>query len=112
MVDFKNAKCEITDNREVCYNAGQTTALVLWYNTQQQSITRPEIALQISGMDGGRTCTGSCIKLWCGNMCRHFPKIMGSTSEQDNRKRERAAGQAGITDKAKARRGGGKVSVL
>ena len=86
-LDSKRAHFLMADTREKLYNAGHTTALVLWYDTQQQSITRPEIALQISEMDGGRTCIGFHIKIWCSTMRGNFPKMLAPLSEQDIRKR-------------------------
>jgi hypothetical protein len=96
------------------FNSGQTTALICWFDTQQLTIDRTEFAAQISGMNGGRSCNRKNVKDWCHRLRASFPKLMAPKSEQDNRKRERAAGQSGLRARLavlyQARRGQAELS--
>ena len=78
------------------FSAEQVVRLVLWYDLQQENITKEQIAMELSLIPGGRACESAAVGGWCSRMRQYHPTPRGPKVEEDKRRRERAATQAGL----------------
>jgi hypothetical protein len=88
----------VYENSATFRSAEQLVRLMLWYDLEQEEVTKAQIAADLTAL-GGRPETEGSVCIWCKTMRQHFPIPPMSKTDADKLRRARAETQGELRDR-------------